>query len=90
MTTAKSSRTQVLACAGCPARVAIEPSCNLAEECRRSGFAHLFRNDTSSAWLCPACLAKIVPHVQAIVDLLGEESDLVYWSCLRYLLKETK
>lgn len=52
-----------------------------------TGFEPLLRNDISMAWLCRDCLAKIVPHIKALIEILKDEDAKLYWNGLRSLPK---
>jgi hypothetical protein len=52
-----------------------------------TGFEPVMMMSTEMRWMCPACAEKMVPHVRAIVEMLGAEAAGVYWNGLYHLLK---
>jgi len=82
-------KTEIVSCLCCDSGVQIEAGCNsLGVKSERSGYEPVLLIDTSVAWICPGCVAKIAPHVQAIVDLL--HNDDVFWNGLPHLVARKK
>lgn len=63
-----------------------DPGSNVCTMARASGYQPIMMKDTSMRWICPICMEKVVPHVRALVDLLGD--PLVFWGGLPHLLKK--
>lgn len=82
------SATERIVCMVCGGSVAIETGAgNVGEISRRSGYEPIIRKDTSMRWLCPVCLVKVVPHIQALCDIFNDE--LVFWDGFPALLKRS-
>lgn len=82
----KPATTERVVCMVCGGSVAIgKVSGNIGEISRRSGYEPIIRQDTSMRWICPVCLVKAVPHIQALRDLFKDE--LLFWDGLPALLK---
>ena len=92
--------SEVLACQGCKKEIPssrIETAgeiVNLGAVMRATGCESVIHNDTSVGWLCPTCTARIIPHIEAILDILGDEPDgtrprgqFAYWNCLPHMLR---
>jgi hypothetical protein len=80
------SKTTILRCMSCPASAEVASTSNVGQLEELSGFRTIMIIDTSMRWLCPSCIAVLVPHVRAIVDLL--KCDDVFWNGLPHLLKD--
>lgn len=86
-TSCKLEKIPCQSCGGLSADVRLGSSYSLGEVMRRSGYEPVFNNDTSIGWLCPSCADRLSLHVRAIVEILRDEDDHVYWGSLRAIAK---
>lgn len=79
-----------LICTGCPANATYDPKetgGNINALRDTTGFTPIIHDDTSIGWWCPNCLDKALPHIEALMVLLGEEGHphkpgITFWNCL--------
>lgn len=79
-----------LLCTGCSANASYDPKDtggNIKALMEKTGFEPIINNDTSMSWWCPTCLDKALPHIEALMVLLGDEGNprkpgITYWNCL--------
>lgn len=73
-------------CMSCGASNPIsKPPGNIKEVREESRYEPIILIDTSMRWLCPPCVDKAIPHIQALTDLF--KNDSVYWNGLPHMLK---
>jgi hypothetical protein len=80
----------IVRCRGCGASIGTQlggSSITVGEVMRLTKHECVLRDDGGHDWLCPACVARVVPHVREIVGLM-RGSDF-FWGCLPHLLAGT-
>lgn len=53
---------------------------------KSSGYSPVMLSDASLLWFCPACVAALRPHIEAIV--MATAGEHIYWPNMIDLLKK--
>ena len=95
--------SNTVVCQGCKKEIptgsvdAEAKAANVGEIMKAAGCEIVVHLDTSVGWLCPDCTTRILPHIKAILDILGDERDgtrsrgqFAYWNSLPHILKRQR
>ena len=65
-----------LTCQGCGAETVLSNHnatiSNMGTLIKDSGYEPTIRIDCTTGWWCPSCTSKAIPHIEALLDLLGD------------------
>lgn len=77
-----------ITCHCCNTKTTCNDACNIQSVKSQTKFSPIIRDDTTFRWICPKCLAKLVPLVRQLHEFLKGDNQ-IYWNGLRHLLKES-
>ena len=78
--------TQPVECRRCGEVKIVPKTGSVGDISKSSGYSPVMLSDTSLLWFCPACVAALRPHIEAIV--MATAGEHIYWPNMIDLLKK--